>query len=81
MTPVEACAAALLRGIAARKRKVFVPRSLAFFSAIRQLLGSPLGEAVLRRDARRLLPDLEGEVAALGRSFGEHSVETRRGAQ
>jgi NAD(P)-dependent dehydrogenase (short-subunit alcohol dehydrogenase family) len=81
VTSVQDCAAALSRAIDARKRKVFVPRSLAFFSAIRQLLGSPLGESILRRDARRLLPDLEGEVAALGRPFGEHSVETRQGAQ
>ena len=77
ITSVQDCAAALLRGIERRKRKVFVPRSLAFFSAIRQLLGSPLGESILRRDARRLLPEMEREVAALGRAFGEHSVEGR----
>ena len=78
VTPVEDCAGALVRGIERRKRKVFVPRSLAFFSAIRQLLSSPLGESVLRRDAGRLLPDLEGEVSRLGRAFGEHSVEERK---
>ena len=76
VTSVQECGAALLRGIEGRKRKVFVPRSLAFFSAIRQLLGSPLAESVLRRDARRLLPEMESEVSTLGRSFGEHSVET-----
>jgi hypothetical protein len=75
VTSVEKCTAALVRGIEARKRKVFVPRSLAPLSALRQLLGSPLGEFFLRRDARRLLPALEGEVAGLGRSFGQHSVE------
>src|SRR5262245_26707428 len=79
VTSVQRCAAALVRGIERRKRKVFVPRSLAPLAALRQLLMSPLGELVLRRDARRLLPELEGEVAALGRAFGEHSVESRSG--
>ena len=77
VTSVQDCAAALLRGIEGRKRKVFVPRSLAFFSAIRQLLASRLGESIVRRNAGQLLPELESEVARLGRSFGEHSVEGR----
>lgn len=75
VTSVEECAAALAGAIERRRRKVYVPRSLAVMSALRTLLGSRLGEAVMRREARRSLPALEGEVAALGRAFGEHSVE------
>ncbi|HET8645785.1 MAG TPA: short-chain dehydrogenase/reductase [Vicinamibacteria bacterium] len=77
ITSVEDCAEALVRAIERRRRRVFVPRSLALWWAARPLLGSRLGEALLRRQARRFLPILEQQVAALGRSFGEHSVEGR----
>jgi len=74
VTPVGECAAAFVRGIERRKRKVFVPRALAPLAAVRQLFMSPLSERVLGRDARRLVPALEREVEALGRPFGAHSV-------
>jgi NAD(P)-dependent dehydrogenase (short-subunit alcohol dehydrogenase family) len=75
VTSVAKCAAAIVDGIERRRRKVYVPRSLAPLAALRQVFSSPLAEWILRRDARRRLPGLEGEVAALGRSFGAHSVE------
>jgi hypothetical protein len=53
---------------------VFVPRSLAPFSAIRQLFTSPVAERATLRAAARSVPRLEAEVLALSRSFGEHSV-------
>jgi hypothetical protein len=74
ITPVAECAAALADAIARRRRKVFVPRSLAPFAAVRQLLMSPVSDFFVRRAARRLVPQSEREVAALGRAFGEHSV-------
>lgn len=78
ITPVEDCAAAIVQAIVKRKRKVFVPKSLATFSALRQLLFmSPLGELLLRRDTRKQLPQLEQEVTDLGRTFGDHSVESK----
>jgi NAD(P)-dependent dehydrogenase (short-subunit alcohol dehydrogenase family) len=76
VTSVEECAHALARAIERRQRKVYIPRTLAVMAALRTLLSSRLGEAVMRREARRTLPALEGEMAALGRAFGEHSVET-----
>jgi NAD(P)-dependent dehydrogenase (short-subunit alcohol dehydrogenase family) len=79
VTPVERCAAALADGIARRRRKIYVPRSLALFAALRSLLTSPPAEWIMRRDAARLLPGLEAEMPGLGRSFGAHSVESRGG--
>ena len=76
VTTVERCADAFVRAIERRRRKVFVPASLAPLAAVRQLFMSPLSDAVLGRHARRLIPQLEREVAALGRPFGAHSVET-----
>ena len=57
-----------------RRRKVFVPRSIGPLAAIRQLFASPLSEAVMRRNARRLIPMVEREVGSLGRAFGANSV-------
>jgi hypothetical protein len=75
MTSVEECAAAFVEGIERRSRKVFVPRSLGPLAAVRQLFSSPLSDWATGRSARRIIPRLEGEVRALGRSFGPHSVE------
>ena len=74
VTSVEECADAVVRAVERRARKVFVPRSLAPFAAIRQLFNSPLSDFVLRRRARTMVPQSEREVAALGRAFGEHSM-------
>lgn len=73
-TSVDTCAAAFVDGIAARRRKIFVPRSLAVVSALRMLLANPVGEVIIRRRARRMVPQLEAQVQALGRPFGSHSV-------
>lgn len=77
LTSVEACAAGFVRAIEGRRRKVYVPRSLAPFGALRYLLASPLSEYLMRRNARRFVPRAEREAVALGRAFGRHSVETR----
>ncbi|MFL5382696.1 MAG: SDR family oxidoreductase [Longimicrobiaceae bacterium] len=78
-TTVRECAAAFVEGIERRRRKVFVPKSLGPLAAVRQLFMSRLSDRVTGRTARRIIPRLEREVAALGRSFGEHCVETRQG--
>lgn len=79
ISSVEDTAAAIIDGIAKRKRKVFVPRSLGPIAAVRQLLMSPLSDAFYRRNAKRLLTEMEEETASRGVSFGEHSVERQKG--
>jgi len=78
-TSVQECAAAFVDGIERRRRKVFVPKSLAPLAAVRQLFMSRLSDRFTGRTARRIIPRLEREVEALGRSFGENCVEVRRG--
>jgi short-subunit dehydrogenase len=78
VTPVKTCAAAFVRAIGRRKRKVYVPGALAPVAALRYLFASPLSEYVMRRKARRLIPRAEDEVLRLNRSFGLNSVETAR---
>lgn len=72
------CAEALADGIAKRKRRVYVPRSLAVMQALRPLVLSPLGDAVIKRQLRmsEYIPSLEAEVAAAGRAFGAKSVQS-----
>lgn len=71
---VEACAEAIATGVQRRSRRVFVPRSVALLSASRALMVSPLASAVMRRRSAALVPQMEREIAALGRPFGAHSV-------
>lgn len=77
VTTVEKCAEALVEAVEKRQRKVFIPKSLRPYAFLRQLIMSPFGEYFMARDLGKMVPRLENEVAALGRSFGEHSVENR----
>ena len=75
ITSLTACAEALVDGMERRRRRIYVPRSVAVLQALRALVLGPVGELGLRLGARRSVPELEREVRALGRSFGRHSAE------
>lgn len=74
VTPLRDCAAALVDAVERRRRKVYVPRTLAAAAAVRQLLASSLADFLLGRQTRKTLPQVEQEVRALGRPFGAHST-------
>ena len=74
VTPVRDCAAAFVKAIERRRRKVYVPRALAAAAAVRQLFASPLADYLMGRHTRRILPRVEEEVRALGRPFGANSM-------
>jgi NAD(P)-dependent dehydrogenase (short-subunit alcohol dehydrogenase family) len=76
-TPVEVCADAFARAIAARREQVFVPRSLGTVSALRAAVSGRLARRRFRREAAQSVPQLEDDVRKLGRSFGAHSTEQR----
>ncbi|MDX8151533.1 SDR family oxidoreductase [Patulibacter brassicae] len=80
-TTVQACAAAVAEGIAKRKRRIYVPRSLAVFQALRTIVISPVSDIGIKLQARKAVPALEAEVAALGRSFGAKTVEAQETGQ
>ncbi|MGA8116215.1 MAG: SDR family oxidoreductase, partial [Actinocatenispora sp.] len=77
---LDRCARALVDGIERRRRRIYVPRTLAAVQALRTVTTGPIAHAVLARGARRLVPQLEDEVRALGRSFGEQSAAKDRPA-
>ena len=74
VTSLDECADAFVRAIERRQRTVYVPRSLAWLAAIRQLFTSRVADGVLTRHGAASIPAVEGEVRALGRSFGASSV-------
>src|SRR5215210_151345 len=82
VTPLGECAEAFVRAVERRKRKVYVPRTLAAASGVRQLFASRLADYIMGRQTRKTLPQVEAEVRALGRSFGAHStgLGAKRGA-
>jgi NAD(P)-dependent dehydrogenase (short-subunit alcohol dehydrogenase family) len=78
LVSAEACADAMLRAIARRARRVYVPRSLAPFAWARHLLATPPFDALTRSIAREFVPVLERDGAARSSPFGAHCVERAR---
>jgi NAD(P)-dependent dehydrogenase (short-subunit alcohol dehydrogenase family) len=67
-TSVDECGAALVKGIKGRKSRIYCPRWVGLFRWLRPLAATPLGERDLRKFIPELLPKLDAEAAALGRS-------------
>jgi short-subunit dehydrogenase len=74
VTQVDVCADALVRAIARRQRRVFIPGSVAPFASLRWLFGGRLADWFLERRAAVQIPKVEQEVRALGRAFGSQSA-------
>lgn len=67
-TDVATCGAAFVKGIERRKRRVNVPGWVGSFRWLRPVMSTPPGEAPLKSLAPSILPKMDAEVAALGRS-------------
>jgi hypothetical protein len=67
-TSVDKCAAAFVKGIEGRKNRVYCPAWVGLFRWGKAFLTSPVGETAMRKSAPELLPQMDAEVAALGRS-------------
>jgi NAD(P)-dependent dehydrogenase (short-subunit alcohol dehydrogenase family) len=73
-TSVETCAAAFVKGIAERKRHVYVPRWVAAMAQLRNLINSPVGERETSKDTPTLLPQMDEDVRRLGRSTSARNL-------
>lgn len=67
-TSVERCAEAFVAGLAARRRRVYVPRWVALVGWCKPLITSSFGERSTLPRVPELLAQMDAEVAALGRS-------------
>jgi NAD(P)-dependent dehydrogenase (short-subunit alcohol dehydrogenase family) len=67
-TSVDKCAAAFVKGIERRERRIYCPGWVGLFRWLKPVLSTPLGESTVHKTAAELLSRMDAEVAALGRS-------------
>ncbi|HYJ70493.1 MAG TPA: SDR family oxidoreductase [Nocardioidaceae bacterium] len=78
-TSVEDCAQMIADGIAQRARRIYVPKSVVAAMLARPLTGSGIAERVMRRQLARMVPRMEEDAEALGRSYGKHQTINESG--
>lgn len=61
----ERCGRVLASAVQKRSKRVFFPRWIALVNALRPVINSPAGEAVMTRRASRLMTDIDADVEAL----------------
>nr|WP_296778610.1 SDR family oxidoreductase [Rhodococcus sp. (in: high G+C Gram-positive bacteria)] len=71
---VDKCVDAFVDGLEGRKRKVYVPKWVGFAGRFRGVLNSAVGDRALLKHVPRLLPKMDAEVAALGRSTSKRNT-------
>jgi NAD(P)-dependent dehydrogenase (short-subunit alcohol dehydrogenase family) len=69
VTSVHKCGKAFVKGIEARKRRINCPGWVGLARWLRPLLTTPMAEHQMLKAAPDLLPRMDAEVAALGRSM------------
>jgi hypothetical protein len=66
-TSVDRAAAAIVKGLARRRSRVYVPRAVVVANWAKGAMNSPAAWPYMKRFAARVVPSLEREVAAMGR--------------
>lgn len=77
-TTIDRCADAFVKGIQGRADRVYCPRWVGAFRWLKPVLSTPLGELPIRKATAELLPRIDAEAAALGRSMSASNVELLR---
>jgi NAD(P)-dependent dehydrogenase (short-subunit alcohol dehydrogenase family) len=77
-TTVDRCADAFVKGIEGRQARIYCPRWVGAFRWAKPVLSTRVGEGPIRRTTAELLPRIDAEVAALGRSMSAPNVELLR---
>jgi NAD(P)-dependent dehydrogenase (short-subunit alcohol dehydrogenase family) len=72
-TSVEACGTAFVKGIEERKRYIYCPGYVAWLRWLKPLLTTRLVEAATAKSVSALLPEMDAEVEALGRSMSSRT--------
>ncbi|MDA4107926.1 SDR family oxidoreductase [Mycolicibacterium holsaticum] len=68
-TSVQACGEIFVKGIEERRRQINCPGWVGMLRWLKPLLSSPVVERILTKSVPDLLPRMDAEVAALGRSM------------
>jgi short-subunit dehydrogenase len=77
-TSVDKCGEAFVAGIEGRKSHIYCPGWVRVFRWLKPLLSTRFGEAPTRKSAPELLPKMDAEVAALGRSLSARTEELEK---
>ena len=72
-TTVDRCAEALVKGIEGRQYRMYCPAWVGLFRWLKPVLSTPVGEYPIRKTAAELLPRMDAEAAALGRSTSAYN--------
>ncbi len=72
-TSVQACGSAFVKGIESRKRYIYCPQWVGVMRWLKPFLGSKLVETSTLKAVPQLLPQMDAEVAALGRSVSDRT--------
>jgi hypothetical protein len=77
-TTVDKCADAFVKGVEGRHRRIYCPSWVGLFRWLKPVLSTRVGELPIRKTTAELLPEMDAEVAALGRSLSASNVELLR---
>lgn len=72
-TTVDKCADAFVKGIEHRKYRVYCPSWVGLLRLLKPVLSTPMGELPIRKTTAELMPRMDAEVAALGRSTSAYN--------
>jgi NAD(P)-dependent dehydrogenase (short-subunit alcohol dehydrogenase family) len=77
-TSVDACGKAFVKGIEARKRYIYCPEYVSLLRWFKPLLSTRIGESGRLKSVAELLPQMDAEVEALGRSMSARTQEVEK---
>jgi NAD(P)-dependent dehydrogenase (short-subunit alcohol dehydrogenase family) len=77
-TSLDRCAAAFVKGIEGRADRVYCPRWVVLLRWLKPVLSTRVGEMPVRKLAAELMPRMDAEVAALGRSTTAYTQELEK---
>jgi NAD(P)-dependent dehydrogenase (short-subunit alcohol dehydrogenase family) len=77
-TSIEACGKAFVKGIEGRKRYVYCPDYVSLLRWFKPLLSTRVGESGTRKVIPELLPQMDAEVEALGRSMSARTQDVEK---
>ena len=77
-TSVEQCGEAFIKGIEGRRRQINCPGWVGAMRWLRPILGTSFGEFQTLKSVPELLPQMDAEVAALGRSMSARTDELEK---
>jgi len=78
---VDKCADAFVKGIENRQARIYHPGWVGLFRWLKPVLSTPIGELPMRKTTAEIMPQMDAEVAALGRSTSVYNQDLESTAE